>query len=855
MPQTHPSLQEIYHHILLGRVDLARQQCEALISQSQDLEEAHTLLGLIDAESNQPEKAAENLLRALLASSQTPESLKQIGLTCLRQKKPGLAIAFFEKTLRSNPRQPDVWIWLGQAHTMQGTIERAQQSFAQAIQFAPNHPDGYSQLALIFQKTGKLQEALALYEKGLPLAPRNADILCNYALALHQAGQVDKAEAVCRDALRINPSSLEAYLNLGVILASRRQFDDAHQAFAEAIKMNPTHPQAMLSMGNILLEKQQYRDALGWYEKLLPVIPNNPDLMINMGMACKHLGEMDRAEACFRKAISLNPQKSEAYYNLGLLYRLKDDFGQAFKMYQLAVKHNPRHAASWNNLGLIYSDQILDIAEAHRCYQKAIEANPQLPEAFNNLADSLLNLNRPEEALTAYQRSLALKPRDEIRVKEAVAIPRFYQTVEEIQHWRNRAMDSVKALRQEKLNLTNPVDIGAPTFFWAYHGLGNYEIQHELGQLFADNIPLHSVVHPRNKTPRIGFISRYFMPTHTIAKVFFGLIEQLARQQFDIVVFNIGHTQPLPINAPFQQVNLGVSSLEKAMEAVENAQLDLLCYTDLGMDPLTYFLSFHRLARVQCVTWGHPETSGSPNVDYYISTRLFETEASPKAYTETLIRMDTVPTYYPRPEPIQERLTAEDFGYRSQDRLYLCPQSLFKFHPDFDDILGNLLRADPQGQLVLANAAYKIWTPMLENRLKTKLPDVADRIRILDNMPYDRFLNLLNIAHVMIDTLHFGGGSTTYEALSLGTPIVTLPTQFLRGRMAYGLYQKIGVTDAIADTADAYVEKAVAIATQPDYRQELSERIKANHDVLYSEQAAVDEMARLFMELIERHTE
>ena len=61
-------------------------------------------------------------------------------------------------------------------------------------------------------------------------------------------------------------------------------------------------------------------------------------------------------------------------------------------------------------------------------------------------------------------------------------------------------------------------------------------------------------------------------------------------------------------------------------------------YADLGMDIRTYFLAFARLAPVQCVTWGHPDTTGIPNMDYFISSDLIEADGAEKHYSETLYK-------------------------------------------------------------------------------------------------------------------------------------------------------------------------------------------------------------------------
>ena len=69
------------------------------------------------------------------------------------------------------------------------------------------------------------------------------------------------------------------------------------------------------------------------------------------------------------------------------------------------------------------------------------------------------------------------------------------------------------------------------------------------------------------------------------------------------------------------------------------------------MDPITYFLAFARLAKVQCVSWGHPVTTGLTTIDYFVSHQLLEEEdpvAAQSHYSEKLILLSQPPTYlYP----------------------------------------------------------------------------------------------------------------------------------------------------------------------------------------------------------------
>jgi len=62
-------------------------------------------------------------------------------------------------------------------------------------------------------------------------------------------------------------------------------------------------------------------------------------------------------------------------------------------------------------------------------------------------------------------------------------------------------------------------------------------------------------------------------------------------------------------------------------------------FTEVGMDAVTYTLAFSRMAPIQCTTWGHPLTTGSPAIDWFISSELMETAESDGHYTERLARL------------------------------------------------------------------------------------------------------------------------------------------------------------------------------------------------------------------------
>ena len=78
----------------------------------------------------------------------------------------------------------------------------------------------------------------------------------------------------------------------------------------------------------------------------------------------------------------------------------------------------------------------------------------------------------------------------------------------------------------------------------------------------------------------------------------------------------------------------------------------------------------------------------------------------------------------------------------------------------------------------------------------------------------------------MLHPFPFDGSRTASEALALGKPLVTLPSDHLRGRMGLALLRTLGLDDPdawglVARDRDQYVRHAVRLATDHDWRRQV----------------------------------
>jgi predicted O-linked N-acetylglucosamine transferase (SPINDLY family) len=235
-------------------------------------------------------------------------------------------------------------------------------------------------------------------------------------------------------------------------------------------------------------------------------------------------------------------------------------------------------------------------------------------------------------------------------------------------------------------------------------------------------------------------------------------------------------------------------------------------------------------------------------MDYFISNDLFEPADGAEHYSERLVRLHDLPTlaYYYKPQVPSSRADRQSFGLPASATLYVCPQTLYKLHPDFDVILQGILSADPRALVVLIAGQFQEFTDRLRERFALSLGELERRVVFLPFMAFERFMQLLDLADVVLDSIHFNGMNSSLQALAVGVPVVTLPGRFQRGRHTQAMYRKMGMLDCIATSAAHYVELAVGIATHPDYAESLRRRILARHHVLFEDARVVSEFERFF---------
>lgn len=645
----------------------------------------------------------------------------------------------------------------------------------------------------------------------------DADTLLNQGLDEHRAGRLAAAEALYRRALACDAVHAESWHLLAVSVLQQGRAEEALAAIGRSLDLDEGRAKPWNTLANVMAALGREAEALPPLERAAELDPSLAVVRRNLGNLLLRAGRTREAENHLRAALGTDANDAAAHADLGtVLHRL----GRG--------------------------------AEAEAEFRTALRLSPGMPLAHLNLGI------RAREAgdLTEARHHLSMVPGSGARLLLGTALPAIPRDEAEIRRSRRDYEACLDHLMEEGAEIRDPLaEIGqTPQFFLACHGQDDRALQEKLVRLLRRLCPSLSWQSPHcrawepGRRLRVGFVSSHFHH-HTIGKLWGGCVAGLSRQRVETVVF----APPTRDDEWSRRIRAAAESwvhlppdLHAARTAIAEARCDVLIFPDLGLEPFTWFLAFARLAPIQMTSWGHPVTTGIDTLDWFVSARSVEPEGAQDHYSERLALLERPSIFYHRPQGGGAR-SRSYFSLDENARLYVCPQTLFKLHPSFDALAAGVLRRDPGGVLVLIEG-QAAWRRQVEQRFAAAAPDVARRLRFLPRMSEADFIALCGQADCMLDVPTFSGGNTTLEALSTGTPIVTLPRAFLRGRFTAGLLAGAGLSEGVAAGENDYVAKAVEMAAES---ARLRPHIRDQAQILYGDHARIREFEAFLAATVE----
>lgn len=583
--------------------------------------------------------------------------------------------------------------------------------------------------------------------------------------------------------------------------------------------------------------------------------------LLQAAIAHHQAGRLAEAESIYKDVLRADPANGPAHNNLGIAYRAHGKLDEANACYRRALKIDANDASAHANLANVLYDQG-KVDDAFASYRRALEIDPDNADTHYNLGIALKGQGRIDESIARCRRALEIKPSYFAAAWNAhLCLPILYDSDEDIQNHRSRWEAGIEKL-ERLIDLESRQGVfeavkattSSTNFFLHYQGMNDLALQKRYGALLhrvagaaypgLAEPPAMRTIAPGEKI-RVGFLSPHFF-RHTIYKLFGHWITELNRDTFETHAFHTGRksdqaTRELKGKSDFFYAGLG--SNQAAIQAIRSANLDILVYLDIGMDPNIQLLAALKLAPVQCMTWGHPVTSGLPTMDYFLTSDLMEPADGDGHYSEKLIRLPNLSIFYAPMEDGPPADGGRDDARGPDEVVYLCSQNLFKILPRFDEVCARIASRAPNARFRFIGHASPFVTDGFFKRLSRAFQghglDARQYCTIHPKMSQPEFLAFTAGADVFLDTIGWSGGNTTLETVALDVPVVTLPGPMMRSRHSYAILKMMGVEDTIARDIDGYVDIAVRLGVDPAWRREIVGKMRTNKKAIYNDDQAI----------------
>ena len=719
-------------------------------------------------------------------------------------------------------------------------------------------------------RAGELGLAQSHYLRAVKLDPANADAWHLLGVAALQSGNLQLATKRLRTCLQHQPRHAEAHNNLGVALRRLERHAEASTAFRDALAARERYVEAAYNLG-LTLEtigddagaERAYRDALGWRE-------NYVDAAINLGNLRRRHGRFSDALGLLELAQRLAPERAQTNGNLALILIDVERFADAARFAHTAIAIEPEAPQWWRALGVAQRLQ-RDLDAAIASLRRAVELAPRDEVAAFELGLALQDAGAIDEARSVYARLLASGAGNErLRWTHALSLPSVYADEAAIDAERARFADGLRQIGARlRLNTAREIQeacdaaCGVSPFLLHYQPRDNTALQCQFGDLalrvmssvaadLVEPCPWRAGAHAGRL--RVGIVSSHLMQ-HSVSRYFTELIAGLDAQRFDVRVWYGGarrDTSTERISGHVGQfVDAGGNAIDVARE-IRAAQLDVLVYLEIGMDPRHQALATLRLAPVQCALYGHPATSGLPNVDFFLSGTALEPADAQGHYRERLVCLPGIGAQPLRPPAAGNGAWFEQIA--SGPPLLLCLQNFIKLEPSFDATLARIAASSG------ARIGLVPRNPPLTQRFRARIErvfaqhgvDPGKQLLFLPVQTHADYLAGIRLAPLVLDPPSFSGGATSLDAFSVGTPVLTRDGPMARGRQSSAMLRVMGIEELIADDEDDYVAKAVRLVRDESGRQSLRRRIEQRQAMLFDDPAPVKAFADFLLTASER---
>ncbi len=325
----------------IGRLAEAGTLCRGALQLRPRHFDALNLLGIIAAQSNDPEAAVELFGKAILANRRSAVAHNNQGNALRALGRHAAAVASYDRAIALERDYASAYANRGNALRALGRHAAALESYDRAIALDPSGPEAHYNRGNALYDLRRHEAAVASYDRAIALQPAHAAAHNNRGNALRELRRREAALESYERATALRPDYAEAHHNRGLALADLGQYTAALASYDQAIALRAGYADAWFNRGNALRELERYEAAAASYLEAMAADPRRADARNNLGNALAELQQHEAAVARYDEAVALRPDYAEAWYNRGNALRALRRHEAAAASYDRALELAP----------------------------------------------------------------------------------------------------------------------------------------------------------------------------------------------------------------------------------------------------------------------------------------------------------------------------------------------------------------------------------------------------------------------------------------------------------------------------------------------------------------------------------
>ena len=597
--------------------------------------------------------------------------------------------------------------------------------------------------------------------------------------------------------------------------------------------------------GEYLTIKGNYSSAIKVYLEILKTNPNDFRALNNLAFLYLKLNKAATSIQYYLRAIEIN-RDEVALNGLASVYLLNKNYHDAQKIYLEVLQKSPSNLNAILNIANLYF-----VLKKYKLSKKYYLKFYQY-EKFNNIFyRSIVRINTElglfSDTLIYLKTAIRQQPNNlHLKFLYLNYFPKIHNSKNDKKRLIRRfelILDKLISTKDKYIiNANDIIEIftTSTNFYLAYCRDVNKNINQkyfELITFFSKKIYTKSNIEKSTSQPKTIAIISSYLYDHTVGRLFQNLIINICKN-FETTIYHLGKkedyiTRKLQKNSFSFIKNFNPGQI---IDSLKNKNFDIIFFPEVGMCPTTQFLASIRFAKYQIVSWGHPITTGSNCIDYFISSELMERSTNTNSYTEKIIELSDIGVDVdPKIFPSNNKLISN----RIRNKI-LNLQSLFKILPEDDVFYFKLLKIIPNLQFYF----IKDKSDIINNKFFSRLKIGFDKY-FKNTITFDQFFFFVNrttrvnfIANMhnydlVLDTFEWSGGNTSLEALLQNVPVVTVPSQTMRSRHTAAFLAHIGMDNLIAENQSELINLIKELMLDDNFYQTIIEKLRKTKENLY----------------------